>query len=442
MVKVDVEIRPVGSPPFTWASFTQAFFKKFVPCCVRERRRAQFKGFCLGSMTVTDYETQFHPLSRHALIILHDEAARAKFIKREDYEEQVIKRTRFAPNIGTSSGGRWHHGGSHFRLPGGQFMQSSQAFVPRIALQSARGGSYGSRGDSQADRGGTHPNQGGGHGTTQTSSDRAHFYAFLGILEAEASDAVIIGTISVDLKVLDMVDFDTTILGMDYLSPYHAILDFHAKTVTLAIPGIPGLEWKGAYSHYLKSREEHEQPLRIVLGILKEKKLYAKFSKCKVWLSTVAFLGHVVTNDGIIVDLKKIEAFQDWIRPASVTEVQSFIGLAGYYRHFVERFLSIASPLTKLTKKEDITNCFVRLDILEPGIVPTCIEARSSLLERIRAQQIDDEKLCKTRDKVLQEEAKDAIIDSDGVFIIKVRICVPRVGDLTRLIMEEAHSSE
>ena len=97
--------------------------------------------------------------------------------------------------------------------------------------------------------------------------------------------------------------------------------------------------------------KEHEHHLRIVLGILKEKKLYAKFSKCKFWLSSVAFLGHVVSKEGIMVDLKKIEAVRDWVRPTSVTEIRSFFGLAGYYRRFVEGFSSITSPLTRLTQR-------------------------------------------------------------------------------------------
>ena len=103
---------------------------------------------------------------------------------------------------------------------------------------------------------------------------------------------------------------------------------------------------------YSRTKEEHEHHLRIVLGILKEKKLYAKFSKCEVWLSSVVFLGHVVSKEDIMVDPKKIEAVRDWVRLASITEIQSFLGFAGYNRWSVEGFSSIASPLTRLTQKE------------------------------------------------------------------------------------------
>ncbi|XP_070046589.1 uncharacterized mitochondrial protein AtMg00860-like [Nicotiana tomentosiformis] len=98
-------------------------------------------------------------------------------------------------------------------------------------------------------------------------------------------------------------------------------------------------------------QEEHAQHLRIVLQRLRDEKLYAKFFRCYFWLSSVAFLGHVVSSERIQVDPKKIKEVQSWPRLSSTLEIQSFFGLAGYYRRFMEGFLSIASPLTKLTQK-------------------------------------------------------------------------------------------
>ncbi|GKD13464.1 putative reverse transcriptase domain-containing protein [Tanacetum coccineum] len=76
----------------------------------------------------------------------------------------------------------------------------------------------------------------------------------------------------------------------------------------------------------------------IVLEILRQKKLYEKFSKCEFWLQQVTFLGHIVSADGIVIDPSKVEAITKWPRPTTVTEVRSFLGLAGYYRCFVEGF--------------------------------------------------------------------------------------------------------
>ncbi|XP_069146964.1 uncharacterized protein [Solanum lycopersicum] len=261
-----------------------------------------------------------------------------------------------------------------------------------------------------------------------------------------------------DLKVLDMIDFDV-ILGMDWLSSYHAILNCHAKTITLAMPGIPIVEWRGSLSHpskgvisflkarqlvqrgclaylahirdtsietlmldsipvvsefselkvraedipktafrtryghyeflemsfglinapaaftdlmngvfrpyldsflivfiddiliYSRTKEEHEHHLRIVLGILKEKKFYGMFSKCEFWLSSVAFLGHVLSKEGIMVDPKKIEAVRDWVRPASVTEIRRFLVLAGCVLMQKGKVIAYASRQLKFHEK-------------------------------------------------------------------------------------------
>jgi len=89
---------------------------------------------------------------------------------------------------------------------------------------------------------------------------------------------------------------------------------------------------------YSKNEEEHEEHLRLVLEKLREHQLYAKFSKCEFWLKEVGFLGHVVSGEGIDVDPSKVEEVTEWMAPTSVGEIHSFLGLAGYYRRFIENF--------------------------------------------------------------------------------------------------------
>jgi hypothetical protein len=103
---------------------------------------------------------------------------------------------------------------------------------------------------------------------------------------------------------------------------------------------------------YSKSEEEHEEHLRAVLEKLREHRLYAKFSKCEFWKKQVEFLGHVLSAEGVAVDPSKVQAVQEWEQPKSATEIRSFLGLAGYYRRFIEGFSSLAKPMTELLKKD------------------------------------------------------------------------------------------
>ena len=103
---------------------------------------------------------------------------------------------------------------------------------------------------------------------------------------------------------------------------------------------------------YSQTEWKHEYHSRIVLQLLRDHQLYAKFSKCEFWLTEMRFLGHMASASGVSVDPEKVEAVMSWERPKSVFEIRSFLGLAGYYRRFLEDFSRLAAPMTRLTRKE------------------------------------------------------------------------------------------
>lgn len=104
---------------------------------------------------------------------------------------------------------------------------------------------------------------------------------------------------------------------------------------------------------YSKTAESHAQHLRHVMGLLRKHQLYAKKSKCLFFRTKIKFLGHVISPDGIGVDEDKIAAIQRWPIPRNVSELRSFLGLAGYYRKFVRDFSKVALPLTLLLRTEN-----------------------------------------------------------------------------------------
>ncbi|XP_017441071.1 uncharacterized mitochondrial protein AtMg00860-like [Vigna angularis] len=128
---------------------------------------------------------------------------------------------------------------------------------------------------------------------------------------------------------------------MDYMN--HIFRPFLDKFVVVFIDDI---------LIFSTSREEHEEHLRIVLGVLREKKFYVKLSKCEFLMEEVQFLGHVISAGNISVDPAKVQAMLHWERPRSVTEVRNFVRLAGYFRRFIEGFSKMVALLTQLTRKD------------------------------------------------------------------------------------------
>ncbi|XP_069145562.1 uncharacterized protein [Solanum lycopersicum] len=290
-----------------------------------------------------------------------------------------------------------------------------------------------------------------------------------------------------------MVDFDV-ILGMDWLSPYHIVLDCNAKTVTLATRGVPRVEWKSEFLdvfpsshagvpldrdiHFSIDLEPGTKPISIPphrMALAEWKKLKDKLQdllskgfispSVSPWGAPVLFLKK---NDGTMkmcIDyrqlnkvtmknkhpLPRIDDLFDQLQGASLF---SMINLRSGYHQFKIRASDIPKKafrkanvvadalnwqtlnlgsLASISIEERplsrdvqlLANCLVRLTISEEsdGMI-AFIEARSSLGEKIRAHKFSDEKFCLIRDKVLRGEAKEAVLDSDGVLRIGGRIYV------------------
>jgi hypothetical protein len=100
---------------------------------------------------------------------------------------------------------------------------------------------------------------------------------------------------------------------------------------------------------YSRSEEEH---LHLALQKLRENRLYAKLSKCEFSMKQVAFLGHVISKGSIFVDPSKVQDVLSWNAPTSVSDIRSFVRLAGYYQRYIEGFSKISKHTTELLKKD------------------------------------------------------------------------------------------
>nr|GEW32694.1 putative reverse transcriptase domain-containing protein [Tanacetum cinerariifolium] len=174
---------------------------------------------------------------------------------------------------------------------------------------------------------------------------------------------------------------------------------------------------------YSKSEEEHEVHLQKILDLLKKEKLYAKFSKCEFWLHEVQFLGRVVNQDGIYVDPSKVESVKNWKTTESPIEIRSFLGLASYYRIFIENFSKIAKPLTlKLIMDEAHTTRYsvnpgadkMYYDLRDlywwPEIVQETIEKIIQIKERLKTARSRQKSYVDKRRKPLEFKVRDRVL--------------------------------
>ncbi|WVZ53866.1 LOW QUALITY PROTEIN: hypothetical protein U9M48_004754 [Paspalum notatum var. saurae] len=214
---------------------------------------------------------------------------------------------------------------------------------------------------------------------------------------------------------------------------------------------------------YSKTEEEHEEHLRLVLQKLRDHKLYAKFSKC-----------YVISNGGIVVDQSKVSEVQNLKIPENVRGIRSFLGLVGYYRHFIEGFSKIAKPMTALLEKnikfkwtsacqeafeelkKRLTTTLICINLSQYIDVFSCRKARllpmplegivsmefePTLEQEIRKGQLNDEKIKEIKELIKLDKAPGFRVDADGTVWHGDRICVPNIRSIRELILKKAHET-
>nr|GEY77852.1 putative reverse transcriptase domain-containing protein [Tanacetum cinerariifolium] len=225
---------------------------------------------------------------------------------------------------------------------------------------------------------------------------------------------------------------------------------------------------------YSKNKKEHEEHLTLILELLKKEELYVKFSKCEFWIPKVQFLEHGIDSKGIHVDPAKIESIKNWASPKTPMEIRQFLGLASYYRRFIEGFSKIAKSMRKITQlmiwNLELWSSLLRcgdITYMEPGKANVVADALSrkerSRPLRVRALVITmglnlPKKILEAQTEALKPEnlnaedvggmlRKDLPKEklkprADGTICLNNRSWVPCFGDLTTLIMHESHKSK
>ncbi|GJT76393.1 putative reverse transcriptase domain-containing protein [Tanacetum coccineum] len=210
---------------------------------------------------------------------------------------------------------------------------------------------------------------------------------------------------------------------------------------------------------YSKNKKEHEEHLKAILELLKKEELYAKFSKCEFWIPKVQFLGHVIDCQGIHVDPAKIESIKDWASPKTPTEIRQFLGLAGYYRRFIEGFSKIAKPMTKLTQKKVAFEwgdkqeaafqtlktklCSAPILALPQGaenFIVYCDAFNYCDWTRHSIRNLKNEDVGGMIRKDLPKERLEH--RTDGTLCLNGRSWLPCYGDIRTVIMHESHKSK
>ncbi|GJR06399.1 putative reverse transcriptase domain-containing protein [Tanacetum coccineum] len=277
---------------------------------------------------------------------------------------------------------------------------------------------------------------------------------------------------NINLMPVELGIFDI-IISMDWLSKYHAVIDYAKKIVhfpwgneTLIVHGdiifpkeLLGLPLTQQVELQIDlmpgdapKKKEHEEHLKEILELLKKEELYAKFFKCEFWIPMVQFLGHVIDSQGIHVDPAKIESINDWASPKTPTEIRQFLGLGAVLMQN-KKVIAYASRQLKIHEKNYTTHD------LEIGAVVFALNIGRHYLygTKWKANVIADALSRKERIKPLRVQALVMTIGgmirkdipkekleprADGTLCLNGRSWLPCYGDLRTMIMHESHKSK
>nr|GEY51176.1 hypothetical protein [Tanacetum cinerariifolium] len=226
---------------------------------------------------------------------------------------------------------------------------------------------------------------------------------------------------------------------------------------------VPKTAFRTRYGHYeFQDKKEHVEHLKVILELLKKEKLYSKFLKSEFWIPKVQLLGHIINSKGIHVDPAKIESIKDWTSPKTLTEIRQFLGLAGYYRRFIEGFSKIAKSMTKLTqkgikfdwgeKKENAVQlikqkfCSAPILALTEGSEDFVVYCDAShkgseaQIEALKPKNLKNEDVGGMIRKDIPKEKLEPC--ADGTLCLNSRSWLPCYGDLRSVIMHESHKSK
>eukprot|EP00253_Pinus_taeda_P023951 PITA_23951 len=188
---------------------------------------------------------------------------------------------------------------------------------------------------------------------------------------------------------------------------------------------------------------------RMVLQTLREHRLYDKFSKCDFFKEEIQYLGHVITKDGITVDPEKIKAIMEWPVPKDVADVRSFMGLAGYYRRFVEGFSKVVFPITSLQKKGTVfhwtPSCqksFEQLKhLLTTAPILSIADPNRDYVEISDQDSEYQQQKLQIQQYARGDNQQEYELDNAGLIYFKQRLYVPNQSRIKNLIMDEFHIS-